>query len=79
MCGYAFEFVAGKFLPAFFGALSRVADGLQKVQEMWSVIIPQMKQASSLATAIFAILAGFLLFSMRWIYFLRSRSLPLSA
>lgn len=30
MCRYAFEFVAGKFIPAFFGALSRVAEGLQK-------------------------------------------------
>ena len=34
MCGYAFEFVAGKSLPAFFGALSRVAEGLLRVQEM---------------------------------------------
>ena len=30
MCGYAFEFVAGIAIPAFFGALSRVAEGLQK-------------------------------------------------
>lgn len=30
MCGYAFEFVAGKSLPAFFGALSRVAEGLRR-------------------------------------------------
>ena len=28
------EFVAGKSLPAFFGALSRVAEGLLRVQEM---------------------------------------------
>ena len=34
MCGYAFEFVVGKSLPAFFGALSRVAEGLLRVQEM---------------------------------------------
>ena len=33
-CGYAFEFVAGKSLTAFFGALSRVAEGLQRVQAM---------------------------------------------
>lgn len=26
---YAFEFVAGKYLPAFFGAQSRVAEALQ--------------------------------------------------
>ena len=31
MCGYAFEFVAGKSIPAFLEALSRVAEGLENI------------------------------------------------
>ena len=52
MIGCAFEFVAGKSIPAFFGALSRVADGFEYVQSMRPFIIPQIKQESSLAAAV---------------------------
>ena len=79
MCGNAFEFVAGKSLPAFFGALSWVAEGFENVQAMRPFIIPQRKHASSRATAVLAILADFLLLRVRRRYFLRSRSQPLSA
>ena len=58
--------------------LSRPADGdAATVQSSLSFIIPQMKQASSLATAVFAILA--LEFVEMRTYFRRSRSLALSA
>ena len=78
-CGYAFEFVAGKSIPAFFGALSRVAEGFEDVQAMRPFIIPQIKHASSRATAVLATLADFLLLRVRRRYFLRSLSQPLSA
>ena len=59
MFGYAFEFVAGKSIPAFFGALSRVAEGFENVQAMRPFIIPQRKHASSRATAVLVTLADF--------------------
>jgi hypothetical protein len=79
MFGYAFEFVAGKSIPAFFGALSRVAEGFENVQAMRPFIIPQRKHASSRATAVLVTLADFLLLRVRRRYFPRSRSQPLSA
>ena len=45
--GCAFEFVAGKSIPAFFGALSRVAEGFEYVQSMWPFISLEYHKGSS--------------------------------
>ena len=71
---FAFEFITDRHHTAFSEALSRVAVGFHQILLF---IIPQIKQASSRATAALATFE--LLLNAILMYFLRSRSFALSA